>query len=140
MIGSIKGTLEAICKKHNFALGNYYAVKGDEVTCAGQDFYIADAKMSKFQSESTKYPFKKGSGLPGRVWDSKGHEWCSNVQKLDPSKYARRQLAIDTGVKACIGVAHTEGGVVKGIMEFFLFDEKAEDGSVVSDVKGQIQK
>ena len=46
--------------------------------------------MTGYQSESTDYPFKKGAGLPGRVWESMGHEWCPNVQKLDPAKYARR--------------------------------------------------
>ena len=62
-------------------MGNFYCPddKGEVVSCAGQFFYIVDKNMTKFQQKSTKYPFMKGYGLPGRVWDSKNYEWCPNV-------------------------------------------------------------
>ncbi len=136
---SIKSLLETICKKHEFQLGNYYVLKDKIVTCAGQDFYIADQNMTSFQKDSTEYVFKRGHGLPGRVWESLTHEWCPNVQKLDPSKYARRQLAIDCGVKACCGVAHIDKGVFKGVMEFFLFSQKIVCPEIIKDIVTSIQ-
>ena len=94
--------------------------------------------MTNFQKDSTEYVFKKGHGLPGRVWESLTHEWCPNVQKLDPSKYARRQLAIDCGVKACCGVAHIEDEVFMGVMEFFLFEQKIVCADIIKYIKSLI--
>lgn len=139
---NLASTIESLCKSCNFVIGNYYIMSGDQVTCKSQPFFINGTGdgLTAFQDKSQGFPFGKGKGLPGRVWASNGHEWCPNVQNLPSDKYARKQLAIDNGIKACLGVAHTEGGTFKGVMEFFLTTEAKENSDIVAKVKAAIQK
>ena len=138
MQGSKKAILEAICKKNNFGVGIFYGLSGDALAVA--DYYIADPKLEAFVADSKKSPVKKGSGLRGRVWDTAGHEWQDNVQKLDEKTYARKKLAVSNGLKACVGVAVKEGGKVVGVMEFYSKDEKKEDAAIVAAIKKDVQK
>jgi hypothetical protein len=46
-------------------------------------------------------------------------EWCDDVSKLPEDKYHRKQLAKDTGIKACVGIPFPLPKPT-GIMEFFL--------------------
>jgi len=69
--------------------------------------------------------------LPGRVWKSLKHEWCPNVQFLPKVLYHRKYLAINNGIKACLGVAHIVNGEFLGVMEFFLSKRAREDKKIV---------
>ena len=93
-------------------MGNYFVPQGDVMSCKGRPFFINGDiyGLTAFQNASQAVPIKQGSDtLIGRVWASSGHEWCSNVQKLPGNKYARKQLAFDNGLAACVAVAYTEG-------------------------------
>ena len=92
-------TMKDLCLKGGWGLVSYYKLKqgllGESVSSKGQPYFLQDQRFNKFLTESVNYPFKQGASLIGRVWDSKNYEWCPNVQIVDPTKYARRSLAIE---------------------------------------------
>jgi hypothetical protein len=57
---------------------------------------------------------------------------------MDPTKYARRELAIEQGLRTHLAVAHLKGGKVKGVMEFLLIESKPLDADIVNDIKSMI--
>jgi len=77
----ISKIIEKVCKEYDFLIGNYYKKMGDYVSCKDQPYFIngESKNLIEFQEKSQQYPFKCGSGLPGRVWLSLKFEWCSNV-------------------------------------------------------------
>ena len=126
-VEKMKAAMEAICAEQGWELANFYAINGDKLDCSGQAFVVVNAALAEYQTASQKYTFASGVGLPGRVWAGDKTEWCPNVQNLDPTKYARLQLAKDMGIKACLGVPYKQDGKFYGVMEFFSTEEKASD-------------
>lgn len=57
---------------------------------------------------------------------------------MDPTKYARRELAIEQGLRTHLAVAHLKNNEVKGVMEFLLVDSKPLDATIVNDIKSMI--
>ena len=51
-----------------------------------------------FASESKKYSYALGVGLPGRVWQTKEVLYTADVKQLDDTVFERRPLALQTGI------------------------------------------
>lgn len=124
----IQSIMQKVCTPEGWVVGNFYKVVDHEVLdCTGQPFVALDTHGAQFQAESKNFKFNKARGLPGRVWEFEEYEWQDNVQRLDPTKYLRQNLAASTGIKACLGVPYKEHGVVVGVVEFFSLQERQEN-------------
>lgn len=130
----LKSTMESICSQYGWPLGNFYMLADDKLDCAGQEFCLKNPDLGTYQTESQKYTFQKGVGLPGRVWQNLNYEWVDNVQNLDGSKYARLELAKELVVKTSLGVPYKQNGIFMGVMEFFDIEERQCDSSMVQDI------
>jgi len=62
--------LQELCEKHVFGLVNYYTFDDtdNEIMTCGTDYHTDDSRYETFVMESSKYYFKKGASLGGRVW------------------------------------------------------------------------
>ena len=96
----------------------------------GGDEAKFEAGVGAWADASKGFSFAKGTGQPGRVLESGGHEWCPNVQNLPGDKFPRLDIAKSTGIKTVFNVA-----VNGGLVELASTEEKAEDSSLVATVK-----
>jgi PAS domain S-box-containing protein len=78
--------------------------------------------------------FKKGEGLPGRVWESGKPLWIDNVV-LDP-KFPRSPVALREGLRGAFGFPILIGTDVWGVIEFFSSDIREPDDQLMKLVAG----
>jgi Signal transduction histidine kinase len=87
---SMSSILEALCKRFGFAAGGYFEEgEPNHLHCA--KFYSID-DVSEFEKTTRAIIFKKGEGLPGRVWELRQPLWLQDVS-VDP-EYKRRKEAV----------------------------------------------
>ncbi|GJQ59512.1 MAG: hypothetical protein D8M57_09565 [Candidatus Scalindua sp. AMX11] len=127
-------TMEGICNQHGWHLGVFYLLEDDRLNCAGQETCIKNPHLRAYQEECKKYKFKKGVGVPGRVWQNQNYEWVNNVQNLDVSEYPRAAPAKTMGIKASLGVPYKQDGNFMGVMEFFNINKVECDSAMVQDI------
>jgi PAS domain S-box-containing protein len=61
--------------------------------------------------------FRRGEGLPGRVWESRRAQWIEEIG-IDPN-FPRAQKAILAGLKSAVAFPILHAGEVLGVIEFF---------------------
>jgi len=74
--------------------------------------------MSVFRDSSKTYTFAKGSGLPGRVWETMQPEIRTNVQMLSESVFHRKSQSVATGLQGVMAwpVVSVTGRSVLGVL------------------------
>ena len=78
-----------------------------------------------FSKQTFNRMFKKGVGLPGRVWDSKKPTWIEEVTK--DSNFPRSQVAKTVGIHGGFGFPIVSGEKFWGVMEVFAKDTTSLD-------------
>jgi sigma-B regulation protein RsbU (phosphoserine phosphatase) len=76
-----------------------------------------ESDVGPFEELTARTVFRKGMGLPGRVWASGGPEWIRDVVH-DPN-FTRAAVAADVGLHGGFAVPIRRGPDVLGVMEFF---------------------
>src|SRR5262249_45258527 len=69
-------------------------------------------------AQSTRQPtFKRGVGLPGRVWQSCQPDWIAEIAADE--NFPRARLAAESGLHSAFACPLRAGGDVLGVLEFF---------------------
>lgn len=84
--------------------------------------YVTEYKASwasgnAFLEQTRCSNFRRGTGLPGRVWESGNVEWISDV--TCDNNFPRASLAAVDGLHAAVAFPISMGGDVQAVMEFF---------------------
>ncbi|MBX3076246.1 response regulator [Candidatus Obscuribacterales bacterium] len=90
---------------------------------------LAPFADSQFTTDSRQRTFKKGEGLPGRVWESARATSISNVTQ--DSNFPRSKVAEQIGLKTAFAFPITFGGDVLAVTEFFATDERPVDQALL---------
>ncbi|MCH7973397.1 MAG: tetratricopeptide repeat protein [Bacteroidetes bacterium] len=130
---SLKKCLNSICSSTQWPIGHVYIPSSeneevltptriwdlsDEVLIPTRIWYLADEKaFDKFREVTEKTAFKKGEGLPGRIWESGQPAWIFNVHK--DKNFPRNKLVKDLGVKGAFGFPIMIKDELVAICEFF---------------------
>ena len=67
-------------------MGNAYLLSGDTLVTAGKPYFCAENKCAAggiwagFRAKSEAFKPKVGTGLPGKVWETKTLIWKDDVQ------------------------------------------------------------
>jgi signal transduction histidine kinase/DNA-binding response OmpR family regulator/HAMP domain-containing protein len=135
--------LKDICIALNWSVAHIYFVDGSGEKLISQDiWYTSDkVKFEEFILISNKSNFKKGEGLPGRVWESKESLWIRNV--LTDQNFPRAKIVQNLDLKAAFGVPIILKEKVFAILEFFSELQKEPDLKVISlleNIANQITK
>ena len=93
----------------------------------------------EFDHYTRTHVFKKGVGLPGRIWESGKSFWIDNVVR--DSNFPRAPLALREGLRGAFGFPILVGSDVWGVIEFFSQQIREADDELLrlaSGIGGQI--
>jgi len=90
----------------------------------------ADSDTAEFEKLTTTMSFRKGEGLPGRVWANGSAVWIPDVaQELN---FPRSTMASADGLHGGFGVPIRRGRDVLGAIEFFAPESREPDDDVIA--------
>ena len=78
-----------------------------------------------FRALTRQTTFRRGEGLPGRVWESCRPAWIADVQLDD--NFPRLQAAVEDGLRGAIALPLTTGGQFMGVLELLSQERRAPD-------------
>jgi len=135
--------LKDICIALNWSVAHIYFISDSGEKLVSQNiWYSSDkVKFEEFISISNESNFKKGEGLPGRVWENKESLWIENV--LTDQNFPRAKIVQNLNLKAAFGVPIILKGEIFAIIEFFSELQKAPDLRIISlleNIANQITK
>lgn len=130
---AIDQTLKNVCITLGYETGACWKLdkKIDALACT--HFWTAlPEEMTGFQKMSKDITFKKGVGLPGRIWASKEPDWINDVV-IDPN-FPRAKAAKDANLHGGWGVPIILNGDVYGVLEFFSVNRQQRDESILRSI------
>ena len=132
--------LRRVCEKTGWALGQAWVPNknGSALDCDSV-WFCGEGNLQDFRRASEAIHFKRGVGLPGRVWESKQSAWLEDVTN-DPN-FPRSGAARTAGLKTGVGIPIVSRGEVIAILEFFMRDSRDQNErllNVIAAVAGQL--
>lgn len=110
--------MRALCGILGWAFGEFWAVDHDaSVVHHVQSWYPPGVELTEFEALGGGLSFRRGAGLPGRVWATGRPEWLE-VLEGDPL-LLRAPAALKAGLRLAIGLPILVGPEVLGALVFF---------------------
>ncbi|MDF1737974.1 MAG: response regulator [Verrucomicrobiales bacterium] len=112
-------SIDEICESTGWPVGHVYLPADKENTLAPTRIWHLDRAVehNKFRLISEKTELKKGSGLPGRIWESGKPQWIVDVRN-DPN-FPRAKLCSEIGLKSAFGFPVKMNNQIIAVLEFF---------------------
>ncbi|HEV2828096.1 MAG TPA: PAS domain S-box protein [Pyrinomonadaceae bacterium] len=132
--------LQAACKELDWEVGVLWKVDHQEGVLRCLEICHATSRATPdFDHATRTFVFKKGVGLPGRIWETANSYWIDNVV-TDPS-FPRAPVALREGLRGAFGFPILVGSEVWGVIEFFSQEIREADDDLMrlaSGIGGQI--
>jgi PAS domain S-box-containing protein len=110
--------LKNICETLEWAVGTVWQLdKKEGVLRCVETWHIPTAKVSEFTAVTRSRTFDRGTGLPGRVWESADALWIEDVTR--DTNFPRAPVASREGLHSAFGFPILLGDEVLGVLEFF---------------------
>ena len=123
--------LEAICKALDWEHGALWTIdRAADVLRCDRIWTAASIGFPEFHAASESSTFRRGVGLPGRVWAMGQPVWIPDVTQ-DPN-FPRAAVAAREGLHAAFGFPILLRDEVLSVMEFFSRDIRAPDADLLS--------
>jgi PAS domain S-box-containing protein len=137
---ALKIVVRHVCEKTGWELGVAWLPNKDRTALECDSVWPESAPdLKEFQSATEQMQFKRGVGLPGRVWKSKTPAWVEDITN-DPN-FPRAPAAKAAGLKTGVGIPILSGDKAIAILEFFMRESRAENEhlvKVIAAVAGQL--
>ncbi len=126
--------LTKICNLKGWQVGQAWLpdAQDDVLVCATQPFY-ANLDVTEFRKASLETRFKKGAGLPGRVWESHTPAWVVDV--TSDGNFPRAKSALQAGLRAAFAFPIKVGQELLAVLEFFSREIRKPDPQFLDAVK-----
>jgi PAS domain S-box-containing protein len=110
--------LQAICESLVWEHGALWTVdrESDCLRCA-QTWSVSNSRFPEFRAVSQGMTFRRGTGLPGRVWANATPAWIPDV--VADTNFPRAPIAAKEGLHGAFGFPVLLRDEVFGVMEFF---------------------
>lgn len=122
LAGTARGILEAIGSNLGWHVAALWILEENEgdapdsVRC--HDIWVAEPfRADAFTEASLGRAFTRGSGLPGRVWDSGAPVWVGDV--VADANFPRGAAALRDGLRSAFAFPIRRRGAVTGVIELF---------------------
>lgn len=114
----IEEIIRLVCEINSWVIGEIWFVDRQAALLRLESIWNKPFQdTAEFVAESRKTSFRKGEGLPGRVWESGQPAWISDV--IDDDNFLRTTAASRLGLHAAFAFPIKCSGKVTGIMSFF---------------------
>ena len=122
--------LKAICEGLGWELGAIWGLddNGESLQCLSI-WHLPQQEFPEFVSATRQITFKRGVGLPGRVWASGQSAWLPDVPS--DGNFPRAPLAEAEGLHAAFCFPIRTGERVLGAVEFFSREIRKLEGELV---------
>jgi PAS domain S-box-containing protein len=115
---SARKILQGTCKGLEWDAGGLWTIDQDAQVLRCVDFYTTSpATTGEFEKSSRGIVFKRGEGLPGRIWE-KGAPARIDYIAEDPN-FPRAAVAQQAGITSAFGFPILLGDEVLGVLDFF---------------------
>jgi diguanylate cyclase (GGDEF)-like protein/PAS domain S-box-containing protein len=136
---ALEVVLRKVCESTGWLLGQAWMPnETGRIECVPA--WHGEAKsLERFRKTSLDMTFSPGTGLPGRVWESKRPVWIKDVTA--ERNFPRAAVATQAGLKAGLGIPVMVGNEFIAVLEFFVGEPRKEDEhliGVVSSVATQL--
>jgi PAS domain S-box-containing protein len=132
--------LRHVCEKTGWVFGQAWMPNDDGSALDCDSVWSSgNGDLQNFRRASEATHFKRGIGLPGRVWESKQSVWLEEVAN-DPN-FPRAAAARTAGFKTAVGIPIVSRGDVIAILEFFMRESREQNErllDVIAAVAGQL--
>lgn len=134
--------LKEIASEYNWPVGHVYFLspKDSKLLVPGKIWFLSDkSKFKHFKEVTEKTNFRFGSGLPGRVLESRNPAWIVDV--MQDKNFPRNKILKEASVHGALGIPVISNGEVIAVLEFFSEEKRSEDVlllSVLSTVGHQL--
>ncbi|MGH9384776.1 MAG: response regulator [Vicinamibacterales bacterium] len=127
--------LEAICSDLGWEHGAFWTVdqEADVLQCV-ETWHPPSNSFPEFDAISRRTTFRRGIGLPGRVWATRHPAWIPDVVR--DSNFPRAPIAAREGLHAAFGFPILLHGEAVGVMEFFSREIRPPDDELLSMLTG----
>src|ERR1043166_1086174 len=137
---ALEVVLRRVCEKTGWVLGQAWVpnTDGSALDCE-YVWFCGEGDLQDFRRASEAAHFKRGVGLPGRVWESKQSAWVEDVTS-DPN-FPRFDSARTAGLKTGVAIPILSRGEVIAILEFFMRESRDQNErllNVIAAVAGQL--
>jgi PAS domain S-box-containing protein len=122
--------LREICGLTAWDLGQAWVRRLDGSALESSPAFHGDAaRLEAFREVTRRFSFEVGSGLPGRVWQTKRCVWVKDL--IRQGSFPRAPYMEAAGLASGVGVPVLAEGEVVAVLEFFVFEERPEDVRLV---------
>jgi diguanylate cyclase (GGDEF)-like protein len=122
-------TLRKVCETTGWTLAQAWVPSADWTTLeCSSAWYGQGNGLEEFRAASLAVT-TASVDLPGRVWASKQALWIADVTQ--DAQFARASVAVETGLRAAVGIPVASDNEVLGVLEFFLREPHAEDAHLL---------
>ena len=127
--------LEAVCQSLGWVLGIRWRIDPDEDVLRSEEIWEAPGLKSHQLAEMSRdFRFKRGIGLPGRVWSAERAAWIVDVVH-DPN-FPRAAAAQAADLHGAFGFPIVGPTGFLGVMEFFSPETRAPEEAVLRLFEG----
>jgi GAF domain-containing protein len=113
---ALQGILGSVCKHQGWACGAVWEVGVDGRMGCSEVWCGTDSAFPEFQAATRSMRFARGTGLPGRVWDSGAPAFVADV--IRDTNFPRGPYAASGGLHSAIALPIRHEEKVVGAMEF----------------------
>jgi PAS domain S-box-containing protein len=119
-------TLRKICDKTGWVLGQVWVCDGETQRLHCSPAWHATCEgLEPFRRGSESLTLERSVGLPGRAWEAGEPVWLKDVSS--DANFPRAPFAREVGLGAGMAVPVRAGENIVAVMEFFVFESRAED-------------
>ena len=126
---ALEVVIRRVCEKTGWAFGQAWVPNQDGTALDCGPAWFGGESLKQFRAASERSQFTPGTGLPGRVWQSKQPAWIQDVT-LD-GNFPRSKAATKVGLKAAVGIPIMSGSHVIAVIEFFVRESREQNERLV---------
>jgi len=121
--------LQALCENLDWDMGGLWMVDSRDGVLHCTDTWSAPGlQVDEFKTASREMTFARGTGLPGRIWDSGQLAWVHDV--VQDANFPRSPVADRAGLHGAFGFPVLINNEVGAVIELFSREPRVPDDSL----------
>ncbi len=114
---ALQNVLEDICTGVNWKFGIAWVADGEKLAQRALWSDLNPVLRDYAGVYDKTFSFKKGEGLPGRIWKDNKSYWVSDIEKDD--NFPRKLEFLNLGLRSAFAIPISDNGVVTAVIECF---------------------